>query len=224
VTVTTTKTTTKTKTTSAGVEAEPVRRRGRPANVDTADTIRAIVDAARREFAAHGFAATSNREVAARAGLTHTAVYNHFGSKAGLFTAVFLDVQNLLIAELEASAAAAVTIDEPVLPRVLVDAIAALGVADPSYVEFLASMYVEVRRHDELRHRFQDGPPFSILDTLRDLVGADGPPDDELWFWITVALGLAQLATLATPETMAAAVAGLRRRAAVSSPAGSVGS
>lgn len=205
-----------------GAEAGPVRRRGRPANVDTADTIRAILDAARLEFAAHGFAATSIRSVAARAGLAHTAIYNHFGSKAGLFSAVFLDVQDLLIAELEASAAAA-TIDEPAMPRVLVDAIAALGAAGPSYVEFLASMYVEVRRHDELRDRFQGGPPFPILKTLRELVGADGPPDDELWFWISVALGLAQLASLAAPATVASAVAGLQRHSARSSPAGSVG-
>lgn len=203
-----------------GAEAGPVRRRGRPANVDTADTIRAILDAARLEFAAHGFAATSIRSVAARAGLAHTAIYNHFGSKAGLFSAVFLDVQDLLIAELEAAAA---TIDAPAMPRVLVDAIAALGAAGPSYVEFLASMYVEVRRHDELRDRFQGGPPFPILKTLRELVGADGPPDDELWFWISVALGLAQLASLAAPATVASAVAGLQRHSAGSSPAGSVG-
>jgi AcrR family transcriptional regulator len=210
-------------TRGAGAEAGPVRRRGRPANVDTADTIRAILDAARMEFAAHGFAATSNRSVAARAGLAHTAIYNHFGSKAGLFSAVFLDVQDLLIAELEASAAAAATIDEPAMPRVLVDAIAALGAAGPSYVEFLASMYVEVRRHDELRVRFQGGPPFPILETLRDLVGAGGPRDDELWFWISVALGLAQLASLAAPATVASAVAGLQRHSAGSSPSGSVG-
>jgi len=211
-------------TTSALPEARPVRRRGRPANVDTADTIRAILDAARLEFAAHGFAATSNRSVAARAGLAHTAIYNHFGSKAGLFTAVFLDVQDILIEKLEASAASAAAIDEPAMPRVLVDAVDALGAAGPSYVEFLASMYVEVRRHDELRDRFQGGPPFPILDALRDLLGADGPPDDELWFWIAVALGLAQLASLAAPATVASAVAGLQRHSAGTSPTGSVGS
>lgn len=212
-----------TATTIVGSEAGRVRRRGRPANVDTADTIRAIVDAARLEFAAHGFAATSNRSVAARAGLAHTAIYNHFGSKAGLFTAVFEDVQDLLIAELEAAAATAATTDEPAMPRVLVDAIAALGAAGPSYVEFLASMYVEVRRHDELRDRFQGGPAFPILETLRDLVGADGSGDDELWFWISVALGLAQLASLAAPATVASAVAGLERHSAGSPPVRSVG-
>jgi len=44
--------------------------------------------------------------VADAAGLTHTAIYNHFGSKARLFTAVSADVQNLLITELERSARA----------------------------------------------------------------------------------------------------------------------
>ena len=195
-------------------EADSVRRRGRPANADTAETIRAILDAARLEFAAHGFAAASNRSVAARSGLAHTAIYNHFGSKAGLFTAVFFDVQDLLMAELAAASVTAAAFDEPAMPRVLVDAIAALTTADPSYVEFLASMYIEVQRHDELRARFRDGPPFPILETLRGLIGVDGAAEDELWFWITVALGLAQLATVAAPAPLAAAIEGLQRRSA----------
>lgn len=209
-------------TVTTRVRAEPgsVRRRGRPANVDTADTVRALLNAARREFAAHGFAATSNRSVAARAGLAHTAIYNHFGSKARLFHAVFVDVQDLLVAELEGSATAVATSDEPALPRALVDALGALGSADPSYVEFLASMYVEVRRHVELHGLFQGRPPFPILDTLRGLVGAGGSTDDELWFWVTVALGLAQLSTLAPPATVVAAIAGLQRCSAGMLPTG----
>lgn len=189
------------------------RGRGRPANTSSGDTVAAVLQAGRRLFATRGYAGTSNREVAAAAGLTHTAIYNHFGSKAQLFTAVFVDVQDLLIAELERSAGAAP--GRPPLPGAMLDAIETLRAADPSYVEFLASMYVEVRRYPELRQVFQGGEPFPILDTLRELAaeplptGADS--DGWMWLWISFALGLAQLGALADAQTFATTLDLLRR-------------
>ena len=202
--------------TQTGTDGPPSRARrrpGRPANTSTDETVAAVLAAARRQFAAHGYAGTSNRTVADAAGLAHTAIYNHFGSKAGLFTAVFVEVQDLLVAELERSALAEPT--EPPLPRALLDAVEALRAADPSYVEFLASMYVEVRRHPELRQVFRGGERFPILDTLRRLAAhpAAGPDTDEegaLWVWISFALGLAQLGALADPQTFATTVDLLR--------------
>jgi AcrR family transcriptional regulator len=191
------------------------RRPGRPANTSTDATVAAVLAAARRQFAAHGYAGTSNRTIAAAAGLAHTAIYNHFGSKARLFTAVFVDVQDLLVAELERSARAAPT--EPPLPRALFDAIEALRAADPSYVEFLASMYVEVRRHPELRQVFQGGEPFPVLDTLRKLAAEHAPTgpgadsESSMWLWISFGLGLAQLGALADQRTFATTVDLLRR-------------
>lgn len=185
------------------------KRRGRPANTSTDDTVAAVLVAARRLFAAHGYSGTSNQAVASAAGLAHTAIYNHFGSKAALFAAVFLDVQDRLNEELERSVRTAP--DDPPFPRALLDAIEALHDDDPSYVEFLASMYTEVRRHPELREVFQGGQRFPIFDTLRRLAvaqpaggsGAIENPDDAVWFWITFALGLAQLSTLADPSVVA---------------------
>ena len=192
------------------------KRRGRPANTSTDDTVAAVLVAARRHFAAHGYTATSNQALASSAGLAHTAIYNHFGSKAALFTAVFVDVQDSLIEQLERSSRAAP--DEPPFPRVLLDAIEALRDADPSYVEFLASMYTEVRRHTELRDVFQGGERPPIFDTLRGFAleqsedSATDPAEDTVWFWIAVALGLAQLSTLADPSVFADSLQMLRRR------------
>lgn len=175
-----------------------------------------MLQAARRLFAARGYAGISNREVAGAAGLAHTAIYNHFGSKAQLFTAVFLDVQDLLVAELDRSVAAAP--DEPAFPRALLDAIEALMAEDPSYVEFLASMYVEVRRHPELAEVFHGagGATFSVVQRLTELAG-EVPLDDTaeganaaLWFWIAFALGLAQLGTLADPAGFSATISAFR--------------
>ena len=193
------------------------RRRGRPANTSTNDTVAAVLVAARVQFAAHGYSATSNRTVASSAGLAHTAIYNHFGSKALLFTAVFVDVQDRLIEELDNSVRE--TPSTPVFPRALLDGIEALRDTDPTYVEFLASMYTEVRRHPELREVFQSGDSFPILDKLRELAATDSAfdpegrePEDNMWFWITFALGLAQLSTLADSQTFSLTVEALRRQ------------
>ena len=193
-----------------------MKPRGRPSNSCTADTVAVMLVAARKQFAAQGYAATSNRTVANAAGLAHTAIYNHFGSKAQLFTAVFLDVQDRLIFELQRSAAR--TPDEPAFPGALLDAIEELRAADPTYVEFLASMYVEVRRHPELRNVFQGEEPFPIVDVLRSLAASPGAKsalgkgEDPTWFWITFALGLAQLSALADTATFATTVEMFRKQ------------
>lgn len=185
------------------------RRRGRPANSSTDATVAAVLASARRLFAARGYAGTSNREVAAAAGLAHTAIYNHFGSKAQLFTAVFVDVQDLLVVELDRSVAA--NPGEPPLPRALFDATEALRAADPSYVEFLSSMYIEVRRDPELQEIFSGGAStFPIVDRLRSLSDSGGDGDEQLWFWIAFALGLAQLSALADGDTFSATLDAFR--------------
>ena len=197
---------------SPAAQSPAARRPGRPSGASADATRAAVLLAARRQFAAHGYAATTNRTVARAAGLAHTAIYNHFGSKAQLFTAVFLDVQDRLVAELERSAdATRAAGDGPLLPRVLLDSIEALRADDPSSVEFLASMYVEVRRHPELQAVFTGGE-FPVVARLRALVADPSHGDDDLWFWVAFALGLAQLGALADAETFGATVASFRRR------------
>jgi AcrR family transcriptional regulator len=61
-------------------------------------TIRAIVAAARRLFAAHGFDATSVDDIAARAGVAKGSLYHHFPSKEALFERVLDGVQAELAA------------------------------------------------------------------------------------------------------------------------------
>jgi AcrR family transcriptional regulator len=48
----------------------------------------ALLEAARRLFTEHGFAATSRDEIAEASGVTRGALYHHFSSKEGLFRAV----------------------------------------------------------------------------------------------------------------------------------------
>jgi AcrR family transcriptional regulator len=57
----------------------PVRRRNRAA------TRAALLDAARRRFAAHGFDGVSVRDIAADAGVDPALIFRYFGSKPALF-------------------------------------------------------------------------------------------------------------------------------------------
>lgn len=59
------------------------------AATDTSNTRERILDAAESLFIEHGFAATSVRAIATKAGVNLAATNYHFGSKKGLFSAVF---------------------------------------------------------------------------------------------------------------------------------------
>ncbi|MDA3963508.1 MAG: TetR/AcrR family transcriptional regulator [Planctomycetota bacterium] len=59
---------------------------------DTADTRRALLDAATVLFAEQGFDGTSLRNITERAGTNIASVNYHFGSKDGLITAVLTDL------------------------------------------------------------------------------------------------------------------------------------
>lgn len=67
-------------------------------------TTRALLDAARRAFAARGYRRTSLAEVVAAAGVTKGALYHHFGGKDELFRAVLAEVHRE-VAEAVAGAA-----------------------------------------------------------------------------------------------------------------------
>jgi AcrR family transcriptional regulator len=67
----------------------------------------ALVAAARRLFAAHGYAGTPREDVVAAAGVTRGALQHHFGDKASLFRAVYEQVEQEIVA---AVAEAAMTV------------------------------------------------------------------------------------------------------------------
>ena len=61
-------------------------------------TAQAVRASAYRLFAEHGYADVGLGQVARDAGVTRGAVYHHFGSKVGLFTAVVDDAQSVVAA------------------------------------------------------------------------------------------------------------------------------
>ncbi|MBQ1203412.1 MAG: TetR/AcrR family transcriptional regulator [Loktanella sp.] len=80
--------------------AEPVARRSRAQM--RADTKARLVTAARRAFAADGYAGSAMDAICADAGVTRGALYHHFGGKEGLLEAVVLQIDAEIAARLDA--------------------------------------------------------------------------------------------------------------------------
>lgn len=129
---------------------EPVRRRlGRPPDSDSAETRQRLVAGARRAFAAHGFDATTNRQIAEAADVTPTAIYHYFESKADLYAAVYLEVQDITqTVFLRSITGQAGLLD---CLHAALDAAVELDRLDPSLAGFLVAAATDVRRHAELR-------------------------------------------------------------------------
>ena len=70
-------------------------------------TQRALLAAARALFAERGYAATSAEAIVARAGVTRGALHYHFENKAGLFYAVYTEMEGELLQGIVQSMAAA---------------------------------------------------------------------------------------------------------------------
>ena len=133
------------------VAARP--RIGRPPDTDAAETRRRIIDAARRAFAAGGFAAT-NREIAMASGVTTGAVYHHFGSKDALYLAVYTDAHDQVYDRFDASVAGRTTFIA--MFDAVLDEAAMVNRRDPSLAAFIGSARVDRRRHQELAAAIPD--------------------------------------------------------------------
>jgi AcrR family transcriptional regulator len=81
----------KTKDEAGGVDADARRCRGRPQARPDEETRAILLDAARREFATSGFAASSMESVARRAGVSTKTLYRLIPNKAALFEATVSD-------------------------------------------------------------------------------------------------------------------------------------
>src|SRR5688572_1869934 len=73
-------------------------------------TIQRLIAIAREHFTARGYAQAAAEEIVAEAGLTRGALYHHFGSKEGLFSAVMLRVASDVAARIDAATA---DLDDP---------------------------------------------------------------------------------------------------------------
>lgn len=137
-------------TTSSESSLESVSRRrpGRPADTDSADTRNRIVECARERFAAEGFEGTTNKDIATLAGVSSTALYHYFPSKADLYVAVCDSIDTAL-----ADVFSRATVFDARLDRRLVSLFAEAGhlaTESPSTISFIAGISAVVRKHPEV--------------------------------------------------------------------------
>lgn len=180
-----------------------VKRLGRPPAAESAETRDRILGAARSCFAEYGYAATTNREIGERAGLTAGAIYHYFDSKVHLFAAVTDQVVNHIFNEFDRVLQSSTRLVDRV--RALLDVAVALHRDDASLAQFSTIYPVELLRHPELAARlpvevFERGSSFFnrlAEDAIRaGEVSSDVAAEDVANMLLSITMGLAQFAAL----------------------------
>lgn len=90
---------------AARAPSKAVKRRTQAERSES--TRRALVGAARRLFAEHGYAGVGTEEIVRAAGVTRGALYHHFDDKRDLFEAVYVQIEAELAEQIAAGALAA---------------------------------------------------------------------------------------------------------------------
>ncbi len=128
-----------------------VRRRGRPPATDSADTRRAILNAARALFAERGYGAVTNKDVASAVGITTGALYHYVESKLDLYAEVDRDMQRTIYERFQD----AVSSSDTFLGKLtaVLEASHRMGVEDPTLAAFVGAVRTDTRRHPDIDDR-----------------------------------------------------------------------
>ena len=134
--------------------AEPddaVKRRGRPPATDSTDTWCTILDVSRRLFAERGYSAVTNKDLAAAAGVTTSALYHYVESKLDLYVAVHRDVLRRIGRRFNDALASSDTFVGKV--QAVLEASSAMNGSDPSFAQFTGVVRADMRRFPEIAER-----------------------------------------------------------------------
>ena len=158
-----------------GDDATP-RRRGRPPDRRSEETLAGILRAARDRFSQVGYARTSLADVAEAAGVTPRAIYHYADSKPGLFALAAAQAYQRFTGEIVARVLA--HDDTRARLHGYVDVFRALYREDPTIVAFVSRAALEASRTPEL----QEAMPAAIADgaQINDLVVRDSVLRGEL--------------------------------------------
>jgi AcrR family transcriptional regulator len=126
---------------------------GRPTRREAARRLDRVLDIARRYFLANGYSETSLDAIARASGVAKKTLYHHFGSKAGLFTAILEALRQSWIVELRD------VVVQPLEPRRVLEAVAAhlLEVGTrPQMIHLHRLLVAEAHRFPELVQKHYD--------------------------------------------------------------------
>jgi AcrR family transcriptional regulator len=120
------------------------------------------VAAAREQFVKVGYERATNRDIAARAGVTAAAIYQYFASKTELYVAVATETLEEMMPRMRAATQGAIS------ARAALAAIVreqTRGEQQVSSARFLAGIPVEMRRHPEIGNAMvaQPGTFFELV-------------------------------------------------------------
>lgn len=142
-----------TRTASAG----GVRSGGRPTREEAGHRLTRLLDIARQHFLAAGYRETSLDGIAREAGVAKKTLYHHFGSKAGLFTAIIERLREAWIADLRDF------VVETEQPQIVLEAVARhiLDIATrPEMIALHRLLVAEAHRFpDFVRGNYEEGAP-----------------------------------------------------------------
>lgn len=131
-------------------------RLGRPPASSAAETRQRILRVAGELFSSKGYRATTNKDVADRAGITAGALYYYFDSKLDMYVAAFQSLLALVHERLGEAIAAESTFDGSV--RTMLEAAYQMDVEDPCLPRFQSVARVDRLRHADLRAAIGDAP------------------------------------------------------------------
>lgn len=139
------------------------RQRGRPPDSDAAATRDRVLRVAREVFNEVGYARTTFKEIARRAGLTRPAVNHYFDGKEALFRTLSASSREAVV---EVSREKAET-NDVIHDRLVafLEAAAQVDASDRSYARFMAASLLDAFRYPELREHGQQQ-----IDDLRNLL------------------------------------------------------
>ncbi len=143
-------------------------RLGRPPSSSSIDTRVRIIEIAIQSYAELGYEATTNKFIAAKAGITTGALYHYFDSKIQMYRAAYEHVQ----AEIYDRFTVALAGVDGFIARLeaVLEAAHALNSEEPALARFIGAARVDMARHDDLRSGL--GQPasqsYSFFDSLID--------------------------------------------------------
>jgi AcrR family transcriptional regulator len=131
-------------------------RLGRPPASNAAETRQRIITTAAELFAANGYGVTTNKDVAAQAGITTGALYYYFDSKLDMYLAVYAElaarVNERLTGAMESESTFAAKL------RAVLETVYQMNIEDPSIARFLGTARVDRLRHKELLVAIPNSP------------------------------------------------------------------
>ena len=192
-------------------DAPKGRKLGRPADSDSTDTRERIITCACNKFASEGFEGTTNKDIAAQAGISSAALYHYFPSKSDLYVAV-CDYISAIFEEVFQR----VSVADPRLENRLTMLLAEngkIGRVTPSIVGFITGISAVVKKHPEVARgadAFSAGFRRLTLDlietaTEKEVILRGGSANGLADLTVSVLAGLGRMSARGDEERRAAA-------------------